>query len=197
MFEDFLLPYLPAPTAGVAVDVGANHGHWTRWLAERYQHVFAVEPNPTLYAELNAIAANVTVLPVGAWQMPEWRQFAVYPDDQHTSAMFYNGGINTRQPTGTAQYWCQPLDHMPITRPVAFIKIDTEAAEGKVLNGAIDLLSDHPTLLIEVHTQENGSHIARELDKRHYRLSVVRHPAYAQEDPLYSMHYYLLATYRK
>ena len=52
----------------VFVDVGANVGTWTRWLAPRFQHVHAIEPNPDALPILRAtLPHNATVHDIGAW----------------------------------------------------------------------------------------------------------------------------------
>jgi len=54
-----LLPFLVDPTR-VALDVGANKGVWTWWLAGLASQVYAYEPNPKLFNILRRnVAANV------------------------------------------------------------------------------------------------------------------------------------------
>lgn len=190
--ERWLEPYLPAG-GGVAVDVGANHGTWSAWLAARFAKVYAVEPNPALLPALNAIAPNVEVIPVGAWDRAQWHDFAIYEQDVHLSAKFYNGGINTRQPLGTVHLWCQPLDEMPIEGRVEFVKVDTEAAEVEVLRGAQRMIQhDRPRMIVEVHTEANGVWVETAMQGWGYRVRVVRHPYYAPVAPLWAMHYWMV-----
>ena len=51
------------PTNGLAIDAGAGNGILTRHLADHFAEVLAVEPNPSLLAELVASGANVRILP--------------------------------------------------------------------------------------------------------------------------------------
>ena len=67
MQEYWLKPWIPQG-GRVFVDVGANVGTWTRWLAPRFQHVHAIEPNPDALPILRAtLPDNVTVHDIGAW----------------------------------------------------------------------------------------------------------------------------------
>lgn len=190
--ETWLEQYIPAG-GDVAIDVGANHGTWSALLASRFRQVYAVEPNPALVRGLNEVAPNVFVVPMGAWDSTGLVQFAVYEQDVHLSAKFYNGGINSRQPVNTIRLHCTRLDDLAITAEVDFIKVDVEAAELEVLRGAQSLIERHrPTLIVEVHTEENGATLQRMMDAVHYRTTVVRHPYYAPESPLWALHFWMI-----
>src|SRR3954453_12438803 len=123
------------PLSGrVFVDVGANPGSWTHWLAPHFDHVHAVEPNPEAVAELRAnLPANVTVHPVGAWSTETTVTFSCYAETVHTSAYFGEEGINTGPRAGQVELPCRPLDALEIAGPVDFLKCDTEGAEVEVL----------------------------------------------------------------
>jgi len=58
--RDFLSRY---PANQRAVDAGAGNGILTRPVAEHFAEVVAVEPNPSLLAELAASGANIRILP--------------------------------------------------------------------------------------------------------------------------------------
>lgn len=195
--EAWLETYVPV-RGGVAVDVGANHGEWTRELARRFETVYAVEPNPALGEELLAIGENVEVLPVGAWCAPEWYEFTTYGQDVHLSAFFAHGGINTGEPTGSVRIWCQPIDEMPIAGRVDFIKIDVEGAESEVVLGAMTTIQhDRPRLIIEAHTYIKGLLIAQILKMWGYAVEAVRHPAYTEvpnDVTLWDEHYWLVCN---
>jgi len=43
------------------IKVDTNRGLWTRWLAARYEHVYAIEPNQDVLTSLKTdLPANVT-----------------------------------------------------------------------------------------------------------------------------------------
>ncbi len=193
--ESWLEPYIPAH-GGVAVDVGANHGEWTRELARRFETVYALEPNPALGEELQAVGENVTVLPVAAWGRPGWLLFTCYASDAHLSTWFTRGGINTGAPTGRTTLWGQPLDEMPIEGRVDFLKIDTEGAESEVVMGAERTIQhDRPLLIIEVHTFIKGFLLEGQIRAMGYWVTAVRHPEYTEvpgEMTLWDEHYWLV-----
>ena len=169
------------PRSGrVFVDVGANVGTWTRWLAPVFEHGHAVEPDPTALAMLRAdLPANVTVHPVGAWSTEMTVTFSRYAQSVHTSAYFGEEGINTGPRAGLVNLPCRPLDTLPIAGPVDFLKCDTEGAEVEVLLGAEQLIRrDRPWLLIEVHSLENCLALSRLLAAWGYLFTVIRYPGY-------------------
>lgn len=190
--ETWLDVWLPSG-GDVAIDVGANRGAWATVLARRFTTVYAIEPNPALGDALRSLPENVELLQVGAWDKAEWREFAVYEQDVHLSAKFYNGGINSRQPVGTVRLWCQPIDEMPIDGKVGFIKVDVEAAEVEVIKGAERRIRrDRPELIIEVHMEENGLFLENALLAMGYRVRRIPHPYYRADEPLYRMHFWMV-----
>lgn len=48
---------------GIALDIGANHGIYTKLLAKKFVHVYAFEPHPDNLKFLNFKKPNVTVIP--------------------------------------------------------------------------------------------------------------------------------------
>lgn len=192
--ESFLEQYVPAQGT-VALDVGANRGEWSRWLAARFPVVYAVEANPALHDGLANLHPHVRLVPVGAWSRAERRTFTQFAHDANTSGVGGWTGIMAGPAVGSFEAECQPIDAMPIDDRVDFIKIDTEGAEVEVLRGAEQtILYDRPHLIIEVHTAQNGAEAARMLDAIGYRLTLVRHPYYAPDDPWRLEHYWLACT---
>lgn len=190
--ESWLWEHLPAG-GGVALDVGANHGEWTRWLAPRFGEVYAVEPNPALGEELRGIGANVHVLPVGAWERAEWRSFTLFERDVHTSALGEWDGINGGPPVGYIWLWCMPIDEMPIEGKVDFIKMDIEAAEAAALRGAARTIEhDRPRMIVEIHSGANGEAVGAMLRGWGYRWVEVRHPWYREGDRFWDRHFWMI-----
>ena len=192
--ENFLDRYIPNGS-GVALDVGANHGVWSAFLAERFESVYAVEANPVLHEALRHLHPRVELLPVGAWSSAERRTFTLFALDGNTSAADDWTGIMAGAPVGSFAADCQPIDEMPIAGRVDFIKVDTEAAEVEVVWGAEQtILRDRPHLIIEVHRAETGEALTQMLEGWGYRLTVVRHPYYAESDAWWLKHYWLVCT---
>ena len=129
MLEWWLAPWVPQ-SGRVFVDVGANVGTWTHWLAPHFQRGHAVEPDPDALAVLQAkVPANVRVHALGAWHREARLTFSRYEKSVHTSAYFEEEGINTGIRVGTLELPCRPLDALDIAVPVDFLKCDTEGPE--------------------------------------------------------------------
>jgi FkbM family methyltransferase len=191
--ETWLIPYIPA--GSTALDVGANHGTWSRFLAERFTTVYAIEPNPSLHEELGALAENVRLIPAGAWSISTWHDFGLFEDDQHTSAVDYAGGSNRRVPAEHVPWFCQRLDEMALDGHVGFMKIDVEGAEVEVLHGAASILEiDRPVVIVEIHTEDNGAVVSDYLKQWEYRLIDVRSPALPVDSDLWRINYWIVGV---
>ena len=149
-----LLPRL-ADGRRAAVDVGANKGVYTYWLARLCPRVYAFEPNPRVRRILQReAAANVVVMPFAAsdqsgpavFRLPLWN--GEYPHRL--------GGLGWQGYDGeTFEFTVErrPLDETGL-EPVGFIKIDVEGHELEVLRGADKVLRrDRPNLLVEIEEQ--------------------------------------------
>jgi FkbM family methyltransferase len=189
--EDFLLVYVPQQGRG-AIDVGANAGDWTAALAERFETVYAVEPNPALAPALNAIAPNVTAIELGAWDKAERRTFTLYASDKNTSAHGFRGGLPDNAEYGSVDWDCAPLDEL-IHSPVDFIKMDVEAAEVEALKGATGIIErDRPHLLIEIHGNDKGDQVVVMLEGLGYSVSMIRNPMVNPALGLWQINYWLV-----
>jgi FkbM family methyltransferase len=189
MLEWWLVEWVPHQ-GRVFVDVGANVGTWTQWLAPRFAGGHAIEPDPDALACLRAAApANVEIHPLGAWDRAATIRFSRFAASVHTSAYFADEGINTGLSTGSVDLPCLPVDALGIEGPVDFIKCDTEGAEVAVLRGAAQLIArDRPWLLVEVHSVDNCLGLARMLTDWAYLFTVVRHPEYEPYSHLWYSH---------
>ena len=179
MYEHWLEPWVPH-RGRVFVDVGANVGGWTRWLAPRFQHGFAMEPNPEALPILRAnLPGNVTVHEIGAWNYETTLTFTRFLDSAHLSSFFKEQGINTGPKVGTVELACCTIDSLSINQTVDFLKCDIEGAEIQGLSGAEQLiLRDKPWLLIENHSSENFISLVRLLANWNYLFTIIRHPDY-------------------
>lgn len=179
MVEYWLVPWVPHQ-GRTFVDVGANVGTWTRWLAPHFSQVHAIEPNPDALPELRAhLPANATVHEVGAWHCETKLAFTRFAESVHMSSFFKEEGINTGPKLGTIELRCCRIDSLDISGPVDFLKCDTEGAEIECLLGAERLIRrDRPWLLVEVHAAKNFLALARLLGDWEYLFTVVRHPDY-------------------
>lgn len=190
MLEDFLLAYVPRK-GRCAVDVGANVGEWSAALAQRFERVIAVEPNPALTNTLRRVAPNVSVLAVGAWSTAGVHDFTLYASDKNTSALGFRGGNPANDERGSATWLCARLDDL-VTEPVDFMKVDVEGAEVHVLNGAQRILTDfRPHLLIEVHGEQNGADVVRLLEQMRYTVNEIRNPLIDPACDLWRINYWI------
>jgi FkbM family methyltransferase len=179
MLEYWLEPWVP-DQGRVFVDVGANVGTWTRWLAPRFTTVHAIEPNPEALPELRAqLPANAVVHAVGAWDRETTLTFNRFAASAHLSSFFKQEGINTGLTLGQITLSCRRIDALDIGGPVDLLKCDTEGAEIECLLGAERMIRrDRPWLLVEVHSARNFLALTRLLAEWEYLFTVVRHPDY-------------------
>ena len=140
------------PQGALAVDVGANVGFFTRrlarWVGET-GHVFAIEPEDVNFAELTrrlaseGLSKRVTTIKAVADRTPGEARLAINKD--HPGDHKIGGdGVPVR---------AVALDSLLAgeLRNTAFIKIDVQGAEMRVLAGAQDILKrDRPALFVEV-----------------------------------------------
>ena len=192
MLEWWVAEWIPQ-RGRVFVDVGANAGTWTQWLAPRFTRGHAVEPDPDALASLCANApANVEIHPVGAWHSAATLRFSRFAASVHTSAYFVQEGINTGPRSGSLELPCLPIDALDIEGPVDFLKCDTEGAEVEVLRGAARLIArDRPWMLVEVHSADNCLTLTRMLADWAYLFTLIRHPEYQPYTHLWYSHCWL------
>lgn len=160
-----LLPDLVDP-ARAAVDVGANRGVWTHQLAGLCPRVYAFEPNPKMFAILDAARpANVEAHRIGlsdrtgvAKLKVPWSRRGY--SNQHASLEM---NWSAAQKFGVVEIATARLDDLDIP-PCGFIKIDVEGHEAAVVAGAADLIErDRPTLLIELEERHCDRTIERSI----------------------------------
>lgn len=156
--EIHLLPQLVDPTR-IAIDVGANRGVWTRQMALLCPEVHAFEPNPKIFAILDAARpANSVTYPLalsdrdGGSSLYVPRSARGYSNQRATLVPDQQPGVET----GIVDVETVRLDDLDLP-PCGFIKIDVEGHEAAVLAGArATLLRDRPTLLIEIEERHTG-----------------------------------------
>lgn len=156
-----LLPQLVDP-ARASVDVGANRGVWTHQLAALCPRVYAYEPNPKVFAILeaarpaNAVAGQIALSDrAGVASLKVPRSTRGY-SNQHAS-LETNWVAGTEY--GTVDVVTARLDDLDL-EPVGFIKIDVEGHEAAVVAGALGLIArDRPSLVIEMEERHSDKPI--------------------------------------
>ena len=195
-YEPWLTEYVP-DSGEVAIDIGANRGLWTRWLAARYKYVHAIEPNHLVLPDLKVgLPENVTVHEIALWSEETLLHFNTYACPDHLSAYFQDEGLCTGPVTGTADLMGMPLDALAISGKVDFLKIDTEGAEYEIILGALNLIArNQPVILIEIHSARNNDALHDLLPSMKYTVEMVEHPLLSLDSPMRKEHCWLVCQH--
>jgi FkbM family methyltransferase len=171
----------------VAVDIGANKGEWTRWLAERFDHVLALEPDPRAAQDLRGqLPPNVTLIEAACAMQDGTVEFFLRdtPDQSSILPEHPIGGADQRAVgvCGRIAANAMTMDGVLDTArslfghdEIDFVKLDIEGAEHLALNSATPSLFANTRWLIEVHDnrQAVGAAVRR---LGHEELQIVNHP---------------------
>jgi FkbM family methyltransferase len=164
------------PNVGVAVDVGANFGFYSRRLAKLYEHTYAFEPQPFVSKELSlAGIKNLTVIPAALSDSSGTSKLRVPLQDNRPLYGWATINANEELP-GTQHIEFEVkqlrLDEMHLG-PVKFMKIDVEGHELSVLKGGLDTLArDKPVILCEAKG-ENAELVATLLSSLGYNRTTL------------------------
>lgn len=152
-----------------SIDIGANKGTYTYFLAKLSRQVFAYEPNPELAKVLaNAVSDNVNVYATALSDTEGEATLSVPLVDK----FFYDqlGTLEATTITSETKSYKVPLQKLDERHHtnIGFIKIDVEGHEESVIEGARNLLTEQrPNLLIEIeqkhHSERDISEIFRQI----------------------------------
>jgi len=159
------LPRLVAP-GRPAVDIGANRGVYTYWLARCSERVHAFEPNPEVARNLAAAGLRNVVVHELALSDAAGEGVLFLPHHPR-------GGMN--DPAATLEAGHLPGDGDPVRIRVAtarlddidvgavgFIKIDVEGHEERVLDGGWATIARHrPAVLVELEEDKSEGCLGR------------------------------------
>jgi FkbM family methyltransferase len=147
-----LLQFLCSPTKA-SVDIGANLGLFTYYLARYSSAVYAYEPNPQPYRALQyVIDKNVKLEQAAMTDTNDEVELIVWRSSKGWTS---NGAAIDCNLEGNVDHTIVKvpgyrLDDLDLGE-IGFIKIDTEGHEEAVLNGAIKTIETHrPNLFVEV-----------------------------------------------
>ena len=146
-----------------AVDVGANVGFFTLFMSSavgKTGHVLAFEPSSNVLPSLHHNLArnpttNVELIERPLWSCVEDRPFWLNADSRGSNCLWDPGlwvdNVQSRIFPSKTMLTTTTLDEQIGSRPVRFIKIDTEGAEQKILEGAQKVLSRQkpPYIIVE------------------------------------------------
>lgn len=148
------------------IDVGANIGNHTFYLAACGCDVLAFEPNPQLVAalhasiELNDWSARVSICDVGLGKESNTARFA----EENRSNM---GAM--RLQTGAGELKIVTLDSLKLNRKPTLLKIDVEGMELDVLLGGERLITEsRPLIYVECLDQNEFRSVFNWLSERGY-----------------------------
>jgi len=147
--EEPIKPYMVPLNNGCFVDVGANYGVWTSFVAKEGFTVHAFEPSPRPYKHLTKNALlNVHTYNVALGDKEAVAELNLHEASGHNSLL-----RKAKDFTGkTVKVQVKTLDSFKLEN-VGLIKIDTEGYEVPILLGARQtMLRWKPRLVIEVHS---------------------------------------------
>lgn len=146
------------------VDVGANIGNHTFYLASLRCNVDAFEPDVSLTdamtksAVSNGFGDRVIIHPVALGDTPAVGSL-VRDDQRNIGRQRVVAAEGDRERISIS-----PLDSIDVRRPVRAMKIDVEGMEGQVISGARQILvEDRPLMYVEAASRDALSAIARAL----------------------------------
>ena len=155
---------------GAVFDIGANVGEYTYVLEKAVgsRRTFAIEPVPQLTARLKRLFPQVRVLSVALSDGDGTRNLKIPIVDgkplltrstlEEFSEPNETGGIFEHVQIQTLDALCESMN----VADVAFMKIDVEGHELKVLQGASGVLTRcHPTLLVEIEQRHHSESISK------------------------------------
>lgn len=165
----------------IAVDIGANNGEWTAWMADHFDVVVAFEPDPRAFAELdrtkkkNIIAINAAVADAAGTAKLYLRESPL-----QTSLLEHHpigAGGNETPATEVIEIPAVTLDSILETADghVDFVKMDIEGAEAAVLGASKDKRWLRTRWLIEVHDTRQA--VGEFLERTGFQnLRIQKHP---------------------
>lgn len=148
-----------------AVDVGANIGEYSYYMARYARDVVAFEPNAALMPALRRrVPRNVRIENVALSRSDSVAELRVVTDNTGVATIEPRnalGMIADRSTVEARRVETRTLDSFAIS-DISFIKIDVEGHEQAVIDGALaTLLKCRPVLLIESEDRHNQGAPAR------------------------------------
>jgi len=192
MEESFLEEFQNLAAIGgprrVAIDVGANVGDWTRWMASYFDEVIAIEPDWRARGMMRqlGIPANAILLPVAAGPARGEADFYLRDDHRQSSLQAEHpiGGGDQRtvstvevEKVGvvTLTMLAEWAELLWPGHKVDMVKIDAEGFEHEVLAGVSSPAFATTRWIIEVHDRINE--VGEQLDRLGYKdIKVLKHP---------------------
>lgn len=155
--EFWFIPVLCDKNHG-AIDIGANMGEYSFFMARYAKSVVAFEPNPDLWPEIRRRVPCAVVEGVALSDRHGSAEFRYVANNTGVATIETNnqlGMVADPSSIRTRSVPLRPLDSYNLD-DISFIKIDVEGHEEAVLKGAQDTLNRcRPALLIETEDRHN------------------------------------------
>ena len=161
-----------------SIDVGANVGVHTYYLARWTRHVYAYEPNPLMARRLrNARLPNVTVSSIALSDRAGEATLFIPRIHGHEADPYGSLEEPPGQPGSSSAPGSGPdavREYRVLTRTldserheaIGLLKIDVEGHEAAVIEGAVETLRRHrPTLLVELEQRHSAADIRDVIDR--------------------------------
>jgi FkbM family methyltransferase len=147
-YEHHLEKYMKCNS--VFIDVGANVGLWTEYMAKKDVKVYAFEPSPEPFKKLKGLSkrySNIVLFPHALGEADYKAELKLHKSSGHASLTMESSDYTGNHISVAVR----SLDSFNI-QDVGLIKIDTEGYEIPVLLGAKNtILKSKPRLIVEVH----------------------------------------------
>lgn len=145
---------------GIAIDVGAHVGYYSRLLSTRAEQVYAFEPDPDNYALLvknTKRYPNITPVQLALSDTIGTASFFKVPDSTFRHSLLSEvGSVETTVDVTTLDSFMQGHEGV-----VSFVKIDVEGLEEKVLAGMKGIRErDRPIIIAEMPLNEKYTAIS-------------------------------------
>ena len=158
----------------VALDIGANIGTHTVYLSGKFARVHAFEPNPMIHHVLSANVALNKLAGVTAHRvaLSDTDEMLTYAQDT-SGNLGGSGFVREAGARGVAMELKRAdrfvMDELAPGERVAFIKIDVEGLEDKVVAGLTELIArDKPLVVCEIAGVNEGRKVAAILREAGY-----------------------------
>jgi FkbM family methyltransferase len=146
----------------IVLDIGANIGFMTIQLAQLAKHVYAFEPSPDNFKQLQENTKhldNVTLENIALSDKEDIKTLYLCPYDNGMNRLYPSkwcegGDIVKEIPTYSLDWYIifWRLYDENLHNKISFIKLDVEGYEYYAIRGMEKLLQrDHPTILLEFH----------------------------------------------
>lgn len=157
--EEFWLVPLLCNREKTSIDIGANMGQYSYFMAKFSRNVIAFEPNRDLWSDLRRLLGNKVQLESAALSRTSSKAvIRIDRDNTGVSTIEENNDLSCvadKSALVTREIETRTLDSFSFSN-IAMIKIDVEGHEEAVLEGARETLRRHqPALIIESEDRHN------------------------------------------